>query len=252
MLASVATEKITTSLRKTDKNWTPILEITRQFKISNRNNICVLHRQFLLRPAAANIIYRSQGDTLDEAVVDFSQSIRDHMHVGLSRKRSISNLRILNLNEQKISVSKKVKEKTARLRTDANLKPCIPFLYQHPDASFFKILFQNVCSLHLHMKDVAADYNIQEAHNNIFVETALWIKDQNDTFSLKDFTHHRNDWKSVSNRTNYETAVYIRQSRYNYNDVEITCMVLNEPVRIWTYLVFIVPRVKSNAIQGLI
>ena len=106
-----------------DKNWTPILKITRQFKISNRNNICVLRRQFLLRPAAVNTIYRSQGDTLDEAVVDFPRSTREHMHVGLSRLRNISNLRILNLNEQKISVSKKVKEEMARLRTDAILNP---------------------------------------------------------------------------------------------------------------------------------
>ena len=161
-----------------DKNWTPILDITRQLKISNRSNICVLRRQFPLRPAAAKTIHRSQGDTLDQAVVDFLRSTRTHaLIVGLSRVRNISNLRILNLNEQKISVSKKVKAEMARLRMNAILKRFIPFLYQYPDASFLKILFQNVHSLHLHLKDFAADYNIQAAHVNILVETALCLKD---------------------------------------------------------------------------
>ena len=49
------------------RHWTPILEITRQFKIGKSTNVKVLRRQFPLRPAAAKTIHHCQGDTLDES-----------------------------------------------------------------------------------------------------------------------------------------------------------------------------------------
>ena len=114
----------------------------------------VLCRQFPLRPSAAKTIHRCQGDTLNEAVLDLPSSKREHMHyVALSRLRSISGLHILNLNENKIAVSKKVQEEMTRLRQEARLNSHIPFLYKDTSGSF-KILFQNVRSLHLHAADV--------------------------------------------------------------------------------------------------
>ena len=62
------------------ENRTPIFEITRQFKISNRNQLQVLRRQFPLRPAAAKTIHYCQGDTLNELVADLPSTSRDHMH----------------------------------------------------------------------------------------------------------------------------------------------------------------------------
>ena len=68
-----------------NKNWTPVLEVTRQFRINKKNQVQILRHQFPLRPAAAKTIHRCQGDTLNEAVVDFPASTREHMHyVGLS------------------------------------------------------------------------------------------------------------------------------------------------------------------------
>ena len=72
-----------------------------------------------------NIDYRvdgCQGDTLDEAVVGFPGLAREHMHyVGLSPVRNNFALHILNLNENKIKVSEKVKNEMSRLRTEATL-----------------------------------------------------------------------------------------------------------------------------------
>ena len=95
-----------------DKTWTPILEITRQFKISKRNQSQVLRRQYPLRPAAAKTIHRCQGDTLNEVVVDLPSSSREHMHyVGLSRVRNSSKLHILNLNEKKSALVRRLKKR---------------------------------------------------------------------------------------------------------------------------------------------
>ncbi len=91
-------------------------------------------------------------DTLNEAVVDLPSSKREHMHyVALSRLRSISGLHILNLNENKITVSKKVEEEMTRIRENAVLKSHILLLYKDTTGTF-KILFQNVRSLHLHRR----------------------------------------------------------------------------------------------------
>ena len=95
-----------------DKTWTPILEITRQFKISKRHQSQVLRRQYPLRPAAAKTIHRSQGDTLNEVVVDLPSSSREHMHyVALSRVRNSSKLHILNLNEKKSALVRRLKKR---------------------------------------------------------------------------------------------------------------------------------------------
>ena len=76
-------------------------------------------------------------------------------YVALSRLRSISGLHILNMNENKIAVSKKVQEEMTRLRQKATLNS-LPFLYKDTSGSF-KILFQNVRLSHLHFPDVASD-----------------------------------------------------------------------------------------------
>ncbi|KAL9977890.1 hypothetical protein ACROYT_G015348 [Oculina patagonica] len=154
-----------------DKNWTPLLEITRHFTINKRTVAQVMRRQFPLRAAAGKTIHRCQGDTLNEIVIEFPASRRDHMHyVGLSRVRNLSSLHILKLNEKKITVSEKVVTEMARLRKQAMLEVCVPFLYSKPDNTF-KILFHNVRSLPLHFKDVETDYSIKVVDVAIFVET---------------------------------------------------------------------------------
>ena len=102
------------------------------------------------------------------------------------------------------------------------------------------ILFQNVRSLHLHIDDVQSDYNIQKADVNIFVESKLCLSDRDDTYQLSQFTLYRNDFSESNIRTCYGTAVYIKNDlnctkipyrvRCNFNNLEITVMVLSQPI----------------------
>ena len=99
-------------------------------------------------------------------------------------------------------------------------------------------MFHNVRSLHLHIDDVRSDYNIQKADVNIFVETKLCLSDRDETYQLSGFTLYRNDFNQSSIRTSYGTAVYIKKDldcieipfRFNFNNVEITAMVLSYPI----------------------
>ena len=58
------------------------------------------------------------------------------------------------------------------MRENTLLNSDLPFLYKDTTGTF-KILFQNVRSLHLHFPDIASDYNVKAADINIFVETAV-------------------------------------------------------------------------------
>lgn len=157
-------------------------------------------------------------------------------YVALSRLRSINGLHILNLNENKISVSKKVQEEMERLRGQTLLQSYIPFLYKDTSGSF-KILFHNVRSLHLHHADVASDYNVKAADVNIFVETALCNNDTDETYSIPNFQLFRNDFNARS-RTPYGTAMYVEDNvdilaeprRCNHNEVEMTLLRVNYPI----------------------
>ena len=130
-------------------------------------------------------------------------------YVGLSRVRNSSALHILNLNENVIKVSEKVKTEMSRLRREASLMP-LAVLPPTEIPLTKTILFQNVRSLHLHIEDVRGDYNIKKADLNIFVETKLCLLDNDDTYKLTEFTLYRNDFSPSNIRTCYGTAVYIK------------------------------------------
>lgn len=84
------------------KTWTPILEITRNFNVGQIRNAFVIRRQFPLRLACAKTIHKSQGSTMNKAVLHFGNRKTEHMHyVGLSRIRKLDDVHILELNEKK-------------------------------------------------------------------------------------------------------------------------------------------------------
>ena len=185
-------------------------------------------------------IYRCQGDILNEAVVDFPASTREHMHymyVGLSRVQNSSALHILNLNENKIKVTEKVKSEIGRLRTPGSLVP-LAVLQTDNSPQTKTILFQNVGSLHLHIDDVRSDYNIPKADVNIFVESKLCLSDRDDTYQLRRFTLYRNDLSQSNIKTCYGTAVYMKNDlhctnipyRCDFKNLEITVMDLTQPI----------------------
>ena len=93
-------------------------------------------------------------------------------------------------------------------------------------------------SLHLHVADVASDYNVKAADINIFVETALCANDDIALYEIPGFQLFRNDFMQHSTRTPYGTAVYVKTDvqlmsqplRCNCNDVEMTLIKVNQPV----------------------
>ena len=114
-------------------------------------------------------------------------------YVALSRVRNIDSLHVLRLAENKIKVNPKVSEEMHRLRTHKRLELFLQPLDSISDFSSVKILFQNARSLHLHVDNVLGDFSVQEADINIFIETALCSRDNNNVYSLEGFKLFRND-----------------------------------------------------------
>lgn len=136
------------------KTWTPILEITRIFKIHINGTYQVKRKQFPLQLSAAKTIHKSQGSTLTDAVVHLGTRKNEHMHyVGFSRVVCLKNLHILHLNENKISVSTYVQEEMDRLRQECMLQLSVRNLQDNLSQGSI-VSFFNARSLRLHILDL--------------------------------------------------------------------------------------------------
>ncbi|XP_069114560.1 uncharacterized protein [Argopecten irradians] len=199
------------------KSWTPILEITKKFSVG-RNHACfITRRQFPLRLAAAKTVHKSQGSTMDTAVLHFGTRRQEHMHyVGLSRVRKLQDVHILHLNENKIAVSKEVMHEMSRMRQSAPLHSCVPILEQiHTD---LKIVYHNVRSLHKHICDVRNTSNVLSADIIAISECRLTSVDDDVAYELPGFDMYRFDDMGTANGRPHKGMVLY--SRIALNNVQ--------------------------------
>ena len=200
--------------KQIDRSWTPIFDIKRSFTYNKRTYERI---QFPLRPSAGKTIHKSQGDTLDEVVVNMNSKCKakiPHIHyVALSRVRSLKGLHIVHFNKEKITVSACVTEELERLKKDALLKLCYTPLY-NVQSNFLKFAFNNVRSLNAHFEDIKADPNVLCADVIGFAETKLMRSDANDKYALPGFgLPIRNDQHQsvVRTRPPHGLIVYVRE-----------------------------------------
>ena len=151
---------------------TPIFAINQTFHVGYGHK-AVQRSQFPLRPATAKTIHKAQGATLNKVVVHMGNRKLPHAHyVAFSRVRNKSDLHILHLAEDKISVDSRVVEEMDRLRTQSCLTLCYNPPYQTMENNF-QVIFHNARSLHLHFQHISTDPNILAADVVCFAETRL-------------------------------------------------------------------------------
>ena len=127
--------------------------------------------------------------------------------MALSRVTSLGNLFIRNLNETKININKDVKAEMDRLTSDMKVTSAFSAYFQTA-SSCFRVLFQNVLSLHKHFFDIKPDRKYLCTDVNIFVETKLTASDSDD-YNLQGVHHYRFDWPSCGrSRTPFGIIVY--------------------------------------------
>ena len=197
-----------------DDHWTPIFAVKRNF-YTGRNHAPVIRNQFPLRPAVAKTIHKSQGDTMNEVVVDMSKSNMRHGHyVALSRVTKKSGLHIKNLNEEKIKQDPSVVNEMKRLRTEATLQLCYTPVYAL-EQSTLTFAFHNVRSLHRHIKDMQADPNYMSADIVALAESRLVNGDKDEEYALPGFHTLRNDqadYSDYQHRPPHGLILYIKEN----------------------------------------
>ena len=197
------------------ETWTPIFDIERSF-VYNKKTFQRI--QFPLQPSAGRSVHRAQGSTLEKVVIDLSQrKVRKvpHLHyVALSRVKTSSRLQILNFNEQALCVDEQVDKEMERMRQTALLNLCFVPFETLDLQKYFKTIFNNCRSLHLHIDDIKSDNNVLSSHIAGFSETRLWSRDKDENFMIEGFQLIRNDetCTEMTTRPSHGLAVYVRHS----------------------------------------
>lgn len=191
--------------------------ISRQFQVGRSHSNQVLRKQFPIKHASAKTLHRSQGDTLEQVVLDFTGARKQaHIHyVGLSRVKTLNGLFILNLSADKILVSNLVKQEMQRLRTLAALSPQL----LHPSSlsnTHWNFSFLNARSLYKHIKDIQSNPWLATCDVQMYCETHLHNYDiQNSN------THFLNDYHTLvfdgmshtpNTRSHYGLVIYTKQA----------------------------------------
>ena len=201
-----------------NRNWTSIIKIKRTFLIKDH----WIHRlQFPLHQAAAHSIHVSQNSTYPEIYVDLNtfstppKIFWEHMHyVAFSRVTSISGLYIENINEQNISVSKKVSEYLQNALENNTLQTNIQF----SDNNKFNILFNNSRSFKKHFTTIQNNKIILQQDINIFLESHLSRHDSSTNYNINDNIIIRADQKNTTHPY-YGIIAYVKNT-IKINNIE--------------------------------
>ena len=185
-------------------------------------------------PSAAKTIHKSQGQTLDEIVVEMINKKRPHSHyVAFSRVRSLDGLYILALYEDKLCVDRQVVAEMNRLRNTDKMELSYIPMYSVSDIKL-KVVFQNARSLHLHYKDLETDHNLLTSDIIAVAETRFKATESNELYALSGYEIYRNDQTHHGIvRPPHGIATYIKQSHnvhksmhYSDESLEVSFLII--------------------------
>lgn len=104
------------------KNGPKIEGAPMKWQIEEHGSVKASIEQIPLRLAWAITVHKSQGITLDEAVIDLSKAFEyGQGYVALSRVRSLSGLHLLGINDKALTVHPKILSKDEEFRTNSTV-----------------------------------------------------------------------------------------------------------------------------------
>ncbi len=201
------------AIRQVHPNWIPIMSARSQYMYLLKHPI--KREQFPLTLAAGKTFHKSQGSSLKQAVMAFPEKKKiEHLHyVGLSRVTKMSGIRILpgQFHEDKIHVHPGVKAEMSRLRAQAKLNLCYKPLSELKE-SLLVVSF-NAQSLHKHIHNVKADWNIKVATTIGICETRIKYGEDTSRYQMEDFEFYHIEQSLESNQRPYHgVGLYVRKT----------------------------------------
>ena len=164
-------------------DWTQIWAVKRTFSFRQK---AVIRQQYPLKASSAKTIYKVQGQTMSQVVVDMTSGSRPHQHyVTLSRMTRLQGLHLfIGLNGQ-IKVDKAIIQEMERMRRDTYITLC----YKPVSLNECNLvtIFQNAQNLRLHISLVQTDSTFLNADVIYFAETRLHEGDLDIDYAIEGF-----------------------------------------------------------------
>ena len=193
---------------KVPTTWTPVHSIRRSFVVKRDQK--VTRTQFPLQLGSARTIHKAQSSTYQEIVVDMSTRKKtpkrfwEHMHyVAFSRCTSLGGLNIVDINEDNICQSDKVKDYLSKHKR--NMQLCYKPSYEME--KHLKISYNNICSFMKKKTAIMNNHHLLNCDIIMLSETWLSRKNNEDLFRIPNF--HMNRMDSTLVESHRGSVVYV-------------------------------------------
>ena len=154
----------------------PIATITATFEIRQTRMKCT-RSQFPLVLCFCMTSYKSQGQTLDNSILDFKDAICKHGHfyVGITRVRSAEGIFIRNFSPSQVQCREDVKKELAILQRNKQYQFSKTYLRTKvwENKSEIKIGYLNINGLHHNLNNFDKDSNLSNLDFICIAETKL-------------------------------------------------------------------------------
>ena len=154
----------------------PISAITTNYEIPRTRMKCS-RSQFPMVLCFCMTSYKSQGQTLDNSILDFKDAICKHGHfyVGITRVRSAAGIFVRNFSPSQVQCREDVKKELAILQRNKQYQFSKTYLKTKvwENESEFKIGYLNINGLHHNLNNFNKDSNLSNLDFICIAETKL-------------------------------------------------------------------------------
>lgn len=191
-------------------SWTPISKLKKQFNIVS-GNLQVIRYQYPLVEAEARTIHKSQGLTMDTAVLDpmGERLSRKEAYTAISRARSLNGIFILNEFKFPFPPSPGDPVVSEMLRMETNCQHIPKFRHLRLRSNeFLQIISHNVQSLKAHEKSIISDRTYMNSDLILLQET--WLS-KNQNITIAEFNEIAKN--QLNNARGRGTSIYGKESK---------------------------------------
>lgn len=193
-----------------ESNWTPLEAVVRSFQFKKNEHVTIDRTQFPIVPAEGITVHKSQGATYACVAVHLkSRMNRSALYVACSRATQASGLYLIGnfIAPKPFADQDAIKVELSSLRTNKHLTSHYDFFLTRNN---FKVVYQNVESLHAHINDVRSDNVMLKADILCFVETWSLNGENYDIPGYIILPNMRLDSSETATRNKRGIIIYVR------------------------------------------
>jgi len=203
------------------ESWTPIVRINRQFNLLARGSIQVNRYQYPIVVAESRTIHKSQGLTVDAAVINSKGKAltRQKAYTAISRSRTLNGVYIIDqfTPPQPPPPTDPVVLEMVRMEEKCRIVPRFQALRERYPDEYLQIVSHNVQSLNAHHSSIACDTTYTNSDLMLFQETWLKTADSPQFASFDEITRNR-----MTAARGKGTVIYRKSTNNSVSEIQAT------------------------------